>query len=87
MIHDVWVGLGVWKGQGYMLWGRFEGDAEEHGSGGGAGGAESGFVSMGGAGWEVDTGDPEVDNVVETYLNTGECTAGWVILVDGERVC
>jgi hypothetical protein len=32
-------------------------------------------------------GDPEAYAVVKTYLDTGACTDGWVIVIDGERVC
>ena len=35
----------------------------------------------------IHTGDAEVDQVINDWLEHGECTEGWVIIVDGVRVC
>jgi hypothetical protein len=70
---------------GFIGWYRFVGDYQElpedvpggGSSGGGGGGGEG----------NVETGDEEADRVIEEWLRTGECTPGWAIIVDGERVC
>ena len=38
-------------------------------------------------GGHVSTGDSDVDAVINKWLDTGQCTDGWVIVVDGVRVC
>lgn len=38
-------------------------------------------------GGRVSTGDAAVDTAVNNFIEYGECTEGWVILVDGARVC
>lgn len=35
----------------------------------------------------VNTGDAEVDGVVNRWLDANQCTEGWVLIVDGVRVC
>lgn len=32
-------------------------------------------------------GDSEAIRVLQNFLDTGNCTEGWVIVIDGERVC
>ncbi|HEX8245035.1 MAG TPA: hypothetical protein VF541_16110 [Longimicrobium sp.] len=36
---------------------------------------------------ELQMWDPEAYAVVKTYAETGTCTDGWVIVIDGVRVC
>lgn len=72
-----------------MTWLR--GEATEHAStengyGGGSFTADDGFRS-GTYRDGVSTGDSEADQVLNDFLTTGECTPGWVIIVDGVRVC
>lgn len=71
----------------------FRGDASETGPGftsntpwGGT--TESWTVERNSEGsWVFDTGDAEADQALEDYFNDGECTEGWVLVIDGERVC
>ena len=68
---------------------RFNGDFEEFGDNGN-------FASNGGGQYGGDmyydlddlrSGDPDAYNAVKTWMETGKCTVGWVIFVDGVRVC
>ena len=81
---------------GIMNWTWLRGNAEEHephtGSDGGAGDEISYYNALNGTltwtpGGHVSTGDSEVDAVVNKWLDTGHCSEGWVIEVDGIRVC
>lgn len=76
-----------------MTWLR--GDAREHTSTASAGGGESEgtvySISDGTLTWTSDgrihTGDATVDLVVNEWMETGECTPGWVIRINNVRVC
>lgn len=68
---------------------RFSGDYEELGS-------DANFASNDGGQYggmvyysleQLRSGDPEAYGVVKAWLDTGACTDGWVIVIDGERVC
>jgi hypothetical protein len=68
---------------------KFSGDYEELGTdanfasndGGQYGGTV--YYSLG----ALQSGDPEAYAIVKNYLDTGACTDGWVIVIDGVRVC
>lgn len=68
---------------------RFNGDYEEfgdHGSFASSGGGQYGGDMY----YDLDDlrgGDPDAYDAVKTWLETGKCTVGWVIFVDGVRVC
>jgi hypothetical protein len=36
---------------------------------------------------DLRDGDPDAYDAVKTWMETGKCTVGWVIFVDGVRVC
>jgi len=68
---------------------RFNGDYEELGS-------DANFASNQGGEYggtvyssldALRTGDPEAYAVVKSYLDSGTCSGGWVIVIDGVRVC
>ena len=70
---------------------RFNGDYEEF-SGGPSFAANEGSQSgYGGEMYyslaELQMRDPEAYAVVNAYAETGTCTDGWVIVIDGVRVC
>jgi hypothetical protein len=75
--------LGFRITEGYIGWYKFNGDGDDSSSTGSGGGT---WVSYGGAGGGEYI-DSEAAQVVQTYLEDGTCTDGWVIIVDGERVC
>lgn len=73
---------------GSMGWYAFHGDYEEIGD-------EASFASNGGEYGgvvyyslsDLQAGDPEAYKVIMTYINDGTCTDGWVVVIDGDRVC
>lgn len=71
---------------GFVVWSRFQGDAIEFDA--------SGSTSW--SSWESDVEavpeiegdyDEEVEDVLTRFIGSGECTEGWIIYVDDERVC
>lgn len=62
---------------GTMGWYRFTGIFEVPGEG-----ESFAFASVGGGG-----GGGRADDALEAYVTEGRCTPGWVIIVDGARVC
>jgi hypothetical protein len=68
---------------------KFSGDYEEIGS-------DANFAANDGGQYggtvyhsldALQSGDPQAFAVVKAWLDTGACTDGWVIIIDGERVC
>lgn len=72
---------GEWEGIIVVDWAR--GDAKELPASPSGGG---GTFTANPGGWG-STGDKEADAVIKHFLETGECSEGWVIIVDGVRVC
>lgn len=74
---------------GYIAVYKFNGDYEEFSNNvhfaSNAGGEYGGPVYR--SLEELRIADPEAYGVVKAWLDTATCTAGWVIIVDGERVC
>jgi uncharacterized protein YdbL (DUF1318 family) len=68
---------------------RFDGEYEELGSNANFASNQDGqyggtvYNSLG----ALQKGDPEAYAVVKAYLDSGTCTDGWVIVIDGVRVC
>lgn len=69
-----------------MTWYKFTGDGDDGSDAGGSGGSGGTWVSYGGGGGGGYI-DPEAADVFERYIEEGTCTTGWVIIVDGVRVC
>ena len=68
---------------------KFNGDYEELGS-------DANFASNEGGEYggqvyhslnELQSGDPDAYAVVKAWLDTAVCSGGWVIVIDGVRVC
>jgi len=74
---------------GVMVVYRFNGDYEEFGDNGSF--ASNGSGQYGGDMYydldDLRSSDPGAYDAVKTWLETGKCTVGWVIFVDGVRVC
>jgi hypothetical protein len=78
--------LGIRITEGYMGWYKFTGDADDGSTGAGGSGTGGTWVSYGGGGGG-DYIDSEAAHVFKVYVEEGTCTSGWVIIVDGIRVC
>jgi hypothetical protein len=73
--------------EGYVGWYKFTGDGDDGSTTGSGGGGSGGtWVSYGGPGGGGYI-DSEAARVLTLYLEEGTCTSGWVIIVDGVRVC
>ncbi|HEX6750861.1 MAG TPA: hypothetical protein VF092_26475 [Longimicrobium sp.] len=75
---------------GFIVVYRFNGDYEELGSDATFASHEGGSEYGGEVYHSLDalrSGDPAAYAVVRSYLDTGNCTEGWVIVIDGVRVC
>jgi hypothetical protein len=79
--------LGFRITEGFMTWYKFTGDGDDGSTaGGGSGGGGGTWVSYGGGGGGGYI-DSEAAHVLAVYLDDGTCTTGWVVIVDGIRVC
>ena len=74
---------------GYIAVYKFNGDYEEFSNGGSF--ASNGSGQYGGQVYyslaQLQVSDPEAYGVLKGWLDTGVCTDGWVIVIDGQRVC
>ena len=75
--------LGLRVTEGYMGWYRFAGDFDD-GSSPRSGGGSGTWVSYGDGGGYLDR---DAARALLAFLDDGTCTDGWVIVVDGVRVC
>ena len=76
--------LGFRVTEGFMAWYKFTGDGDDTTASSGDGGGTWVSYGGGGGGGYIDS---DAAQVLKTYLETEACTNGWVIIVDGVRVC
>lgn len=83
VIYEKWLGFFLVE-RGSIGWYKFNGDFEDI-SGAAPGGGSTEWASYGSG--ETQKLPSDAKQALDTYLATGECTPGWVIIVDNARVC